>query len=305
VRRYALRRLLLLGPVVLGILVVVFILMRLVPGDPVRLMAGFDVDEATVRALRHELGLDQPVPVQFVYYLGQLVRGELGVSLRSRRAVTQEVADRFRNTLVLAASSTGLAVLFGAAVGIASAYFHRSLGDYLSMAVAVLGVSMPSYFLGILLILLFAVVLNWLPSGGIGRPAHLVLPALTLAASSSAIIARVTRSSMLEVLLAAYVRTSRAKGLRERVVVLRHALPNALIPLLTVVGLEFGFILGGAILVETVFSYPGIGWMMVEAIGTRDFPIVQGGVLVVALSFVLVNLLVDLLYATVDPRIRY
>jgi ABC-type dipeptide/oligopeptide/nickel transport system permease component len=286
-------------------LVVVFILMRLVPGDPVRLMAGFDVDEATVQALRQELGLDRPIPVQFAYYLGQLARGELGVSLRSRRPVTQEVADRFRNTLVLAVSSTALAVLFGAAVGIASAYGHRSLGDYVSMVVAVLGVSMPSYFLGILLILLFAVVLNWLPSGGIGSPAHLVLPALTLAASSSAIIARVTRSAMLEVLLTAYVRTSRAKGLRERAVVLRHGLPNALVPMLTVVGLEFGFILGGAILVETVFSYPGIGWMMVEAIGTRDFPIVQGGVLVIALSFVLVNLLVDLLYAAVDPRIRY
>jgi ABC-type dipeptide/oligopeptide/nickel transport system permease component len=295
----------LLAPVLFGILVVVFVLMRVVPGDPVRLMAGFDVDEATVGALRRELGLDRAVPVQFVYYVAQLARGDLGVSLRSRRPVVQEVADRFRNTLVLAVSSTAVAVLAGAAIGIAAAYFHRTPGDYVSMAGAVLGVSVPSYFLGILLILLFAVVLNWLPSGGLGTARHLVLPAATLAASSSAIIARLTRSSMLEVLSAGYVRTSRAKGVLERGVVLRHALPNALIPVVTVVGLEFGFILGGAILVETVFSYPGIGWMMVEAIGTRDFPIVQGGVLVIAFSFVLINLAVDLVYGLLDPRIRY
>jgi peptide/nickel transport system permease protein len=305
VRRYILRRLVLLAPVVFGILVVVFVLMRIVPGDPVRMMAGFDVDEATVQALRHELGLDRSLPVQFGYYVGQLARGDLGRSLRSRRPVTDELADRFRNTLVLAVASTGLAVVIGAAIGIAAAYFHRSGYDYLTMGAAVLGVSVPSYFLGILLILLFAVLLNWLPSSGIGGVRHLVLPSLTLAASSSSIIARMTRSSMLEVLSAAYVRTSRAKGLRERGVVLHHALPNALIPVVTVVGLEFGFILGGAILVETVFSYPGVGWMMVEAIGTRDFPIVQGGVLAVALAFVLINLAIDLLYAAFDPRIRY
>jgi ABC-type dipeptide/oligopeptide/nickel transport system permease component len=304
-RRYALRRLVLLGPVVLGILVVVFVLMRVVPGDPVRLMAGFDVDEDTVQALRRELGLDRAIPVQFFYYISQLARGDLGVSLRSRRPVVDEVADRFRNTIVLALSSTVAAVLLGGAAGIAAAYFHRTLGDYASMGAAVLAVSVPSYFLGILLILLFAVVLNWLPSGGLGSARHLVLPAFTLAASSSAIIARVTRSSMLDVLSATYIRTSRAKGVRERGVVLRHALPNALIPVVTVVGLEFGFILGGAILVETVFSYPGVGWMMVEAIGTRDFPIVQGGVLAIAFSFVLTNLAVDLLYGAFDPRIRY
>jgi len=305
VRGYILRRLGLLVPVVFGILVVVFVLMRIVPGDPVRMMAGFDVDEATVQALRHELGLDRSLPVQFGYYVAQLARGDLGRSLRSRRPVTDELADRFRNTLVLAVASTGLAVVVGAAIGIAAACFHRSGYDYLTMGAAVLGVSVPSYFLGILMILLFAVLLNWLPSSGIGGVRHLVLPSLTLAASSSSIIARMTRSSMLEVLSAAYVRTSRAKGLRERGVVLHHALPNAVIPVITVVGLEFGFILGGAILVETVFSYPGVGWMMVEAIGTRDFPIVQGGVLAVALAFVLINLAIDLLYAAFDPRIRY
>ncbi len=304
-RRYILRRLVLLAPVVFGILVVVFVLMRIVPGDPVRMMAGFDVDEATVQALRHELGLDRSLPVQFGYYVGQLARGDLGRSLRSRRPVTDELADRFRNTLILAVASTGLAVVVGTAIGIAAAYFHRSGYDYLTMGAAVLGVSVPSYFLGILMILFFAVLLNWLPSSGIGGVRHLVLPSLTLAASSSSIIARMTRSSMLEVLSAAYVRTSRAKGLRERGVVLHHALPNAVIPVITVVGLEFGFILGGAILVETVFSYPGVGWMMVEAIGTRDFPIVQGGVLAVALAFVLINLAIDLLYAAFDPRIRY
>jgi peptide/nickel transport system permease protein len=305
VRRYVVRRLLLLGPVVFGILVAVFVLMRLVPGDPVRLMAGFDVDEATVRALRRELGLDRSIPVQFTYYVGQVARGDLGVSLRSRRPVVQEVGDRFRKTLILAVTSTVVAALIGAAVGIVSAYRHRTGFDYVAMVGSVLGVSVPSYFLGILLILLFAVMLNWLPSGGSGTPRHLILPALTLAASSTSIIARMTRSSMLEVLLTAYVRTGRAKGLLERGVVLRHALPNALVPVLTVTGLEFGFILGGAILVETVFSYPGVGWMMVEAIGTRDFPIVQGGVLLVAFSFVLINFVVDLLYAVLDPRIRY
>jgi ABC-type dipeptide/oligopeptide/nickel transport system permease component len=305
VRRYVLRRVLLLGPVVFGILVVVFVLMRLVPGDPVRLMAGFDVDEATVQALRRELRLDRPIPVQFAHYVGQLARGDLGVSLRSRRPVVQEVGDRFRKTLVLAAASTALATVLGGAIGIVSAYRHRTRLDYLAMLASVLGVSVPSYVLGILLILVFAVLLNWLPSGGGGTARHLLLPSLTLAASSTSIIARMTRSSMLDVLRTAYVRTGRAKGLLERAVVLRHALPNALIPVLTVVGLEFGFVLGGAILVEIVFSYPGVGWMMVEAIGTRDFPVVQGGVLVVALSFVLVNFLVDLLYGAVDPRIRY
>jgi peptide/nickel transport system permease protein len=305
VRRYVVRRLLLLGPVVFGILIAVFILMRLVPGDPVRLMAGFEADESTVQALRCELGLDRSIPVQFTYYVGQVARGDLGVSLRSRRPVAQEVGDRFRKTLVLAVTSTALATLAGAAIGIGSAYRHRTGFDYVAMLGSVLGVSVPSYFLGILLILLFAVVLNWLPSGGSGTLRHLILPAVTLAASSTSIIARLTRSSMLEVLLTAYVRTGRAKGLLERTVVLRHALPNALVPVLTAIGLEFGFILGGAILVETVFSYPGVGWMMVEAIGTRDFPIVQGGVLLVAFSFVLINFVVDLLYAVLDPRIRY
>jgi ABC-type dipeptide/oligopeptide/nickel transport system permease component len=305
VRRYVVRRVLLLGPVVLGILVAVFVLMRLVPGDPVRLMAGFDVDEATVRALRRELGLDRSIPVQFARYVGQLARADLGRSLRSRRPVLEEVGDRFRQTLTLALASTALAAVVGGAVGIASAYRHRTGLDYAAMLGSVLGVSVPSYFLGILLILLFAVALNWLPSGGSGTLRHLVLPAVTLAASSTSIVARMTRSSMLEVLLTAYVRTGRAKGLLERAVVLRHALPNALVPVLTVISLEFGFILGGAILVETVFSYPGVGWMMVEAIGTRDFPVVQGGVLVVALSFVLINFVVDLLYAALDPRIRY
>ncbi|MDR7484454.1 MAG: ABC transporter permease [Armatimonadota bacterium] len=304
-RRYLVRRLLLLVPVVFGILIVVFVLMRVVPGDPVRLMAGFDADESTVRMLRHELGLDRPLPIQFGYYVAQLVRGDLGISLRSRRPVKEEIRDRFRNTLILALSSTTLAVAVGAAIGVTAAYYHRSLVDYLSMATAVLGVSVPSYFLGILLILLFSVVLDWLPAGGIGGLRALVLPALTLAASSSSIIARMTRSSVLEALTAGYVRTARAKGLHERLVVGRHALPNALIPLVTILGLEFGFILGGAILVETVFSYPGVGWMMVEAIGTRDFPIVQGGVLVIALAFVLINLLVDVLYAVFDPRVSY
>lgn len=302
---YILRRLVLLVPTALGVVTVVFILMRIVPGDPVRLMVGFDVDQATVDEMRRNLGLDRPIVVQYIDYLGMIVTGDLGESLRSRRPVIDEVTRHFRNTLILALVSIVIAVVVGVLLGIVAAYRRSTLLDNITMVGAVLGISTPSFYLGILLILLFAVTLQWLPAGGAGTPAHIILPALTLAAGSTSIIARMTRSSLLEVLGRDYMRTAVAKGLGPRAVLLLHGLRNALIPTVTVIGLEFGFILGGSVLVETVFSYPGIGQLMISAISTRDFPLVQGAVIFVAIMFIVVNLLTDIIYAILDPRITY
>lgn len=303
--KFLIRRLVLLVPILLGILTVVFVLMRVVPGDPVRLMVGFDVDQATVDQMRHQLGLDRPIPVQYKDYLVMVGRGDFGKSLRSKRLVTEEVLRHFRKTTILAVVSIAIAIVAGLALGTIAAYYQNTALDYLTMVSAVLGVSTPSYYLGILLILMFAVKLQWLPAGGAGTPGHLLLPAVTLAAGSTSIIARMTRSSLLDVMRRDYMRTAVAKGLSRRTVVLRHGLRNAMIPTVTIVGLEFGFILGGAVLVETVFSYPGIGRMLVSAISARDFPLVQGAVILIACTFVLINLLTDTLYAFLDPRIRY
>ena len=303
--RYILRRLVLLVPVVLGILTLVFVLMRVVPGDPVRLMVGVEVDQATVDEMRQRLGLDRSLPAQYLDYIFMVARGDFGTSLRSNRQVRSEIFRHFRNTAMLAVLSICIATLVGMCLGIVAAYFRGTAIDYFTMIVAVLGVSAPSYYLGILVILLFSVQLNLLPAGGAGSFQHLLLPAFTLSAASTAIIARLTRSSLLEVLGQDYIRTASAKGLRRRRVVLTHGLRNALIPIVTALGLEFGFMVGGSVLVETVFSYPGIGWLLIIAISARDFPIVQGAVILVAFSFVLINLLTDWSYAFLNPRIRY
>jgi ABC-type dipeptide/oligopeptide/nickel transport system permease component len=302
---YITRRAALVIPTLLGMLTVVFILMRVIPGDPVRLMLGVDVDQATVDATRHAMGLDRPIPVQYKDYILQVLRGDFGRSLTSRRLVSSEVARHFRNTAVLGLLSAALAAVIGLALGVLAACYKNSTLDYLSVIVAVLGISTPSYFTGILLILLFAVKLQWLPAGSAGSFRHLILPALTLAAGSTSIIARMTRSSLVEELQRDYVRTAVAKGLTRQAATLRHALRNALIPAVTTIGLEFGFVLGGSVLVETVFSYPGIGWLIMSAISQRDFPLVQGAIIVVALTFVLINFLTDVSYAFLDPRIRY
>lgn len=303
--RYILRRLVLLVPLLFGVSILIFLTLRLIPGDPARLALGAEATEDQVQLMRRQWGLDQPLPVQYVYWIGHAVQGDWGRSTVSRVPAGEEIALRLPATLRLAAVSVLIATLLGVGFGVLAAVRHDTWIDRGSMVVALLGVCTPSFWLGLMLILVFSVQLGWLPSFGQGGVDHLVLPSLTLGAAAAALIARVTRSSLLEVMSADYLRTARAKGLAEHVVVARHALRNALIPVLTLLGLEFGGLLAGAIVTETVFAYPGIGLLLVNSIANRDFPVVQPALLLFALQFVLVNLLVDVLYAVVDPRITY
>jgi peptide/nickel transport system permease protein len=303
------------GPVLLGVSVVVFMVLHLSPGDPAEIMLGPQATKEDLERLRVELGLTEPLPVQYLRWLGHVVQGDLGKSLWMKRPVLAEVLVRFKATLILTGSALLLSTLGGIALGVASATRPHSLLDRLSAVASLFGISMPVFWLGIVLMVIFALWLGWLPAAGMYAPygggdlrdllAHLALPAVTLAAASMTIVARLTRSTMLETLGQDYVRTARAKGVVEHRVVLRHGLRNALIPIVTVVGVQVGYLLGGAVLTETVFAWPGVGTLMVQGILARDFPLVQGCVLVVALGFVLVNLAVDLLYAWLDPRIRY
>jgi peptide/nickel transport system permease protein len=315
VSRYLLRRLLLLVPVLLGVSIVVFLVLHLSPGDPAEIMLGPQATAEDVAGLRAALGLDQPLPIQYAHWMAHVLQGDLGRSIRMRQPVLGEVLTRFRATLLLTATALLLSTLGGIALGVLSATWPHSVVDRLSTLGSIFGASMPSFWLGLVLMVCFSLWLGWLPASGMygahggGSVAdllsHLVLPAVTLAAASMTIIARLTRSTMLDILRQDFVRTARAKGLVERAVVLRHALRNALIPTVTVVGVQAGYLLGGAIFTETVFAWPGVGTLMVQGILARDFPLVQGCVLVVALVFVLFNLAVDLLYAMLDPRIRY
>ncbi len=302
---YILRRLGLALPTLLGVTVIIFVLIRLIPGDPARVIAGLTATDEDVALIRVELGLDRPMYVQYGIFLSRLVRGDLGLSAATRAPVIEEIRSRMNATVALALSSITLATVAGMAAGIISATRQYSTLDYAVMSVALFGVSIPVFWLGLMLMLLFSVYLHWLPAGGFGGPAHFVLPTLALSAFSIAIIARMTRSSLLETFNQDYVRTAHAKGLQRNAVILRHALKNALIPILTVIGLQFGALLGGAILTETTFAWPGIGRLLVSAIGSRDYPVIQGIVFMFALLFALVNLAVDLLYAYVDPRIHY
>jgi len=302
---YIAKRLILTVPVLLGVSFVVFAIVRVLPGDPAQVLAGEAATKELIEGLRRDLGLDRPLLVQYVDFLGSLLRGDLGRSIRSKIPVTSELAIRVPNTMILALAGITVATLVGLPAGIISAVKPYSLIDTGVMLLALAGLSMPVFWSGLMLILVFAVLLGWLPAVGTGTPAHIVLPAIAVGMTSAAIIARMTRSSMLEVLRSDYIRTARAKGVAERVVINRHALRNALIPVITVIGLQTGTLLSGAVLTESVFAWPGVGRLMVEGILARDYPLVQGAVLVVALSFVLVNLVVDLLYALADPRIRY
>ena len=311
---YALRRLLLAVPVLFGVSVLVFAVLHLAPGDPAAIMLGAQATKEDVVRLHRDLGLDQPLAVQYVRWMGHVLQGDLGRSIPLGRAVLPEVLLRFKATLVLTAGALLIAILLGLSAGIVSAVKQYTWLDRISMGVAVTGVSLPVFWTGIMLIILFALQLRWFPSSGMSSPYgsgvadvlwHLVLPAVTLGTASAAALARLTRSSVLEIIRQDYVRSARAKGLAERAVIARHVLKNAINPIITVLGLQVGFLLGGAILTETVFSWPGLGSMMVRAIQARDYPLVQGGVLLIATTFVLVNLVVDLLYAVFDPRIRY
>ncbi len=302
---FLLRRLLFIIPVLLGITLLLFFMLRMMPGDPARVQAGINASQEDVEMIRVQMGLDQPVHIQYVSFLKRLCILDLGVSSRTQNPVIQEVWARLPNTIHLAFWAILLASIFGIPAGIIAAIRPYSWIDYLVTIVSLLGVSLPVFWLGIMLMIIFAVTLNWLPAAGIGTWKHMVLPSVTLAAMVVALIARMTRSSMLEVLSQDYVITARSKGLKEKVVIVKHALKNALIPIVTVVGLQFGLLLGGTVLTETVFAWPGMGRLIVQSLQARDYPVIQGCILIFGLLFIMVNLLVDLTYAFVDPRIRY
>lgn len=302
---YILRRLLMFIPMLLGVSVAVFLILHLIPGDPARMAAGPDATEADIAQIRINYGLDKPIVVQYGLYLGKLVRGDFGESFQTLAPVTEGIVRTFPATFELAVAGMLIAVLLGVPIGIYSALHPRGTADRLVTSLAVFGISMPGFFLGLLLMLLFASILHWLPPTGRGTWAHLVLPSLTLGLPYVATFARLTRSSMLDVFSEDFIRTARAKGLSWRKVTYRHALRNSAIPLVTILGLDFGRLLGGAVLVETVFAWPGMGRYMVDAIMVRDIYVVQGTILVFATSVVVINLLVDVIYGALDPRIAY
>ena len=302
--RVFLRRLLLSIPTLFGVLVVVFLLLYVAPGDPVMAMVGERADPETIARLRAELRLDDPMLAQFGHYAGGVLRGDLGRSYITGRPILGDLLERFPKTLQLAGAAMLLAAICGITLGVLAARRPGGWVDRLSLGVAYLGISFPVYWIGLILILVFAVQLRWLPPSGFGRPANLVLPALALGMRSIAFLARMTRSAMLEALGADVTRTAKAKGVQERLIVVRHALRNALIPVITVLGLDFGAYLTGSILTETIFSWPGLGRYVVNAIARRDLPGVQGAVLFMSVVFVLVNLITDLAYAKADPRVR-
>jgi peptide/nickel transport system permease protein len=303
--RFILRRLLLAIPTLFGVLVVAFLLLYVAPGDPVESMIGERADSATIARLRAELHVDDPLPQRFGHYAGRVLVGDLGNSYITNRPITQDIRERFPKTLQLAGAAMLLATVLGITLGVLSARKPGGIADRFALGLAYLGISFPVYWVGLLLILLFAVTLRWLPPSGYGSLRFLVLPALTLGMRSIAFQARMTRSAMLDALNADFIRTARAKGLSEWIVTIKHALRNALIPVITVVGLDFGAYLTGSILTETIFSWPGIGRYVVNAISRRDLPAIQGSVLFLSTVFVIVNLITDLAYAKADPRVSY
>jgi peptide/nickel transport system permease protein len=305
VLHYVARRLVAAMPTLLGVSLVVFMMVRLLPGDPARMVAGLLASESDVENIRHQLGLDEPGPVQYAQFLVRLAHFDLGTSVRSGQPVMYEVLARLPWTIELAVTSIAVAAVLGIGGGMIAALYHNQRMDMVMSALMLFGISMPVYWFGLMLIVVFAIKLQWLPAAGSQDPWAWVLPTLTLAAFSVALIARMTRSTMLEVLRADYVRTARAKGLFEGAVVYGHALRNGMLPIVTVVGHQFGTLLGGAVLTETVFGWPGMGQLLVDALFARDYPVVQGVVLTFSALFILVNLGVDLLYGVIDPRIQY
>lgn len=300
---FIMKRLLQIVPVVLGVTLVVFLIMQMVPGDSAVVLAGEGASKETVEQLREDLGLNRPLHEQYFSYIGNIFQGDLGHSLKNNQPVLEEIMIRLPITMELAFFSILITVVLGLIAGIISAVRPYSFSDIGVMLVALLGISLPSFWLGLLLMYVFSVKLQWLPVAGWDSMAHIILPAVTLGAGGAAIVARMTRSSMLEVVGQDYIRTARAKGLKEHIIIYKHALRNALIPVITVVGLQFGSLLGGTVLVESVFAINGLGRMIVDSIRTRDIPMVQGGVLVASLVFVFVNLLVDTLYRVFNKRI--
>ena len=303
---YVVRRALVAAPTLLGVATVVFSLLRLLPGDPATLIAGPTATPESIASIRHQIGLDLPLWQQYLSFLGRLLHGDLGISTRTGQPVVSEIMSRAPFTAELAVASLLLAILVGIAAGVVAAT-RRSTGADLGISgSAVFGVSMPVYWLGLMLIIVFAVRLHVLPAAGADQgPASMVLPTVTLALFSIGLITRQTRSAMLEVLGQDFVRTARAKGAARTAVLIKHALRNALLPIVTTIGLQFGALLGGAVLTESVFAWPGVGRLLIDSISARDYPVVQGVVLLLSVTFITINLLTDLVYAYVDPRIRY
>ncbi|EGF1025297.1 glutathione ABC transporter permease GsiC [Salmonella enterica] len=302
---YVLKRLLGLIPTLLIVAVLVFLFVHLLPGDPARLIAGPEADAQVIALVRQPLGLDQPLHVQFWRYITHVLQGDFGTSMVSRRPVSEEIASRFLPTLWLTITSMIWAVLFGMAIGIAAAVWRNRWPDRLGMTLAVTGISFPAFALGMLLMQIFSVDLGWLPTVGADSWQHYILPSLTLGAAVASVMARFTRSSFVDVLSEDYMRTARAKGVSETWVVLKHGLRNAMIPVVTMMGLQFGFLLGGSIVVEKVFNWPGLGRLLVDSVDMRDYPVIQAEVLLFSLEFILINLVVDVLYAAINPAIRY
>ncbi|AOI59827.1 glutathione ABC transporter permease [Burkholderia diffusa] len=302
---FLVKRLFGLLPTLAIVAVLVFLFVHLLPGDPARLAAGPEADDATVALVRADLGLDRPLPAQFANFFVKIAHGDFGTSTRSKRPVSTEIGERFMPTLLLTLVSMVWATVFGMAIGIASAVWRNRWPDRLGMTIAVSGISFPAFALGMLLMEIFSVKLGWLPVVPDGTWKSYVLPSLTLGAAVAAVMARFTRASFVEVLNEDYVRTARAKGVHEPMVVLKHCLRNAMIPVVTMMGLQFGFLLGGSIVVEAVFNWPGLGRLLVDAVTMRDYPVIQAIVLLFSLEFILINLTVDVLYAVINPTIRF
>lgn len=302
---YLVMRLVATVPVILMVTVCVFAFVHMLPGDPARLVAGVDASPEDVAAVRSTLGLDKPLPEQFARYITRAVQGDFGISLKTRRTVVEEIGARLMPTVWLTFFAMLWSTIFGLLIGVLSAVNRGKWPDYAGMIIAVSGISFPPFWLGLLLINLFSVYLGWLPTGGYGTWQHFVMPSVTLGLGVCAIMARFTRSSFIEIAREDYVRTARAKGVPERRVVWKHALRNALIPIITMVGLQFGFLLGGSIVVESVFAWPGLGRLLIDSVSYRDYPTIQALILLFSLQFIFINLLVDVLYAFANPEIRY
>ena len=302
---YVCKRLLGLIPTLLIVAVLVFLFVHLLPGDPARLVAGPEADATVIELVRKQLGLDQPLYMQFLHYICNVLQGDFGISMVARRPVSAEIASRFMPTFWLTIASMCWAVVFGLGAGIVAAVWRNRWPDKLGMALAVTGISFPAFALGMLLMQIFSVELGWLPTVGADTWKHYILPSMTLGAAVSAVMARFTRASFVDVLSEDYIRTARAKGVSEKWVILKPGFRNAMIPVVTMMGLQFGFLLGGSIVVEKVFNWPGLGRLLVDSVEMRDYPVIQAEVLLFSLEFILINLVVDVLYAAINPAIRY
>lgn len=303
--RYIVKRLIEIIPIIFVVSLLIFFFIHLVPGDPVRLAAGKEATLEEIERVRQELGLDKPLLTQYVNYMQNLVTGNLGHSLKTGLPISDMFENRFSVTMTLTFMSLGWALVLGLLIGTISAVFRNKWPDYVGMLTAISGISLPGFWLGLILIQVFSVTLGWFPTGGVESWKSYVLPSLTLGAGIMSMLARFTRSSLLETLKEDFIRTGRAKGLKESVVVRKHALKNSMIPVVTIAGLQFGFLLGGSVVVETVFSIPGMGRLLIDSIAFRDYPVVQAVILLFSLEFILVNLLVDILYKALNPKIRY